>query len=703
MVGEFTQQSVFGARQGKFTAGLQHDAEVTPNLEIGNSVEPRQGCRRGGPLVQLSATQRRTDPRCEFLGDNRLRHVIIRTGFEARDQIVCVRLRRHHDDRGHGVRPDLTAHVKAGNVGQTQIEQHQIGRHLVEFPQPRRTVGSLDHFVALVLERQPKSQADVVVVFDEKEPMHGAHSADRRTRVLKSLHKTHRIRPASSQSSGILIAGWFPPGGSLSSPFCGPPGGRFGHTWCVSTPTRREDRTVKLGLRARTLVSFGLIALVTSMFAGIATYSFSRSSLIDQRFEATRSQALGNAQVMRTLLLTRRNLASQVITTIRTESRGYALVRIDPQNFFYATDPLSFTQADLPESLVASVTTGRAATQRFDHDGELYQGFGIPMPSVGADYYEVFPLRETQRTLSFILSALLAGLIVATAIAIALGWFTSRRLLLPVRRVVDAAADIAGGRLDARLEPEDDPDLNRLAVTFNEMADTVQERIEREVRFASDVSHELRSPITALSAAIDVLAARRSELSDRNQQALDVVTTQVRRFDRMVIDLLELSRLDSGTSVPRYETVEIADFIRRIAQRSGFGTVPIVASGIIHDHITSDRLRLERIIVNLLVNAREHAEGPVAILIDGRLDSVAITVVDEGPGIPETDRQRIFNRFARGSSAARGTGTGLGLSIALEHAVALGGTIRIEDNTPRGMRFTLEIPTEPDGAEVVEE
>jgi signal transduction histidine kinase len=231
----------------------------------------------------------------------------------------------------------------------------------------------------------------------------------------------------------------------------------------------------------------------------------------------------------------------------------------------------------------------------------------------------------------------------------------------------------------------------------------VQERIEREVRFASDVSHELRSPITALSAAIDVLAARRSELSDRNQQALDVVTTQVRRFDRMVIDLLELSRLDSGTSVPRYETVEIADFIRRIAQRSGFGTVPIVASGIIHDHITSDRLRLERIIVNLLVNAREHAEGPVAILIDGRLDSVAITVVDEGPGIPETDRQRIFNRFARGSSAARGTGTGLGLSIALEHAVALGGTIRIEDNTPRGMRFTLEIPTEPDGAEVVEE
>ena len=499
-----------------------------------------------------------------------------------------------------------------------------------------------------------------------------------------------------------MLLGGFLPVDHFPPPFVVHRVGSFGNTWWVSTAPGRVDRPARLGLRARTLVSFGLIALVTSMFAGVATYSFSRTSLIEQRFDSTRSQALGNAQLMRTLLQTRRNLASSVITTIRTESRGYALVRLDPQNFFYATDPLSFTQADLPESLVATVTSGRPATQRFDHNGELYQGFGIPMPSVGADYYEVFPLRETQRTLSFILSALLAGLIVATAIAIALGWFTSRRLLLPVRRVVDAAANIAGGRLDARLEPEDDPDLNRLAVTFNEMADAVQERIEREVRFASDVSHELRSPITALSAAIDVLAARRSELSDRNQQALDVVTTQVRRFDRMVIDLLELARLDSGASQPRYESVEIVDFIRRVAQRSGFGAVPIVASGIVHDRIMSDRLRLERIIVNLLVNAREHAGGPVAILVEGHLDSVAVTIVDEGPGIPEGDRQRIFNRFARGSSAARGSGTGLGLSIALEHAVALDGSLHIEDNAPHGVRFCLEIPTNPDGIEVDE-
>src|SRR5690606_7598255 len=114
------------------------------------------------------------------------------------------------------------------------------------------------------------------------------------------------------------------------------------------------------------------------------------------------------------------------------------------------------------------------------------------------------------------------------------GWSTSRQLLRPISRVADAAEKIASGTLGARLENETDPDLNRLAGSFNDMADAVQERIEREQRFASDVSHELRSPITALTAAVEVLDAKRADLPDRTQQALDVVVSQVRRFDAMV-------------------------------------------------------------------------------------------------------------------------------------------------------------------------
>ena len=107
------------------------------------------------------------------------------------------------------------------------------------------------------------------------------------------------------------------------------------------------------------------------------------------------------------------------------------------------------------------------------------------------------------------------------------------------------------------------------------MADAVQARIEREARFASDVSHELRSPITALAAAAEVIDGRRGELPDRTQQALDVVVGQVRRFDAMVIDLLELSRIDAGATDLHTEEVEIEALCRRIAARNGFADLPI--------------------------------------------------------------------------------------------------------------------------------
>ncbi len=115
------------------------------------------------------------------------------------------------------------------------------------------------------------------------------------------------------------------------------------------------------------------------------------------------------------------------------------------------------------------------------------------------------------------------------------------------------------------MAPEGDPDLALLVKSFNDMADAVQTRFEREARFASDVSHELRSPITALSAAVEVLDARRADLPERTQQALDVVVGQVRRFDQMVMDLLELSRIDAGSTELLREEVDIEELVTRIA------------------------------------------------------------------------------------------------------------------------------------------
>ncbi len=223
-----------------------------------------------------------------------------------------------------------------------------------------------------------------------------------------------------------------------------------------------------------------------------------------------------------------------------------------------------------------TVARGQSGRQYFNDDsGNPWLGVGVAMNAYDAGYLEAFPLESTERTLRLLATALVVGSILAALLATFFGWSTSRRLLRPLSRVADAAGNIASGGLDTRLEEETDPDLNRLAGSFNDMADAVQERIEREQRFASDVSHELRSPITALTAAVEVLDARRDDLPDRSQQALDVVVGQVRRFDAMVIDLLELSRLDAGATDLNPEEVDLVDLCDKVSQRYGYGDLPI--------------------------------------------------------------------------------------------------------------------------------
>jgi signal transduction histidine kinase len=228
------------------------------------------------------------------------------------------------------------------------------------------------------------------------------------------------------------------------------------------------------------------------------------------------------------------------------------------------------------------------------------------------------------------------------------------------------------------------------------MADAVQERIEREQRFASDVSHELRSPITALTAAVEVLDARRDDLPERSQQALDVVVSQVRRFDAMVIDLLELSRIDAGATDLNPEVVDLVDLCDRVSQRYGYGDLPIEVHRRAKREALIDRVRFERILGNLLENATTHGGGPTRITIEPSpvKKSVLMAVEDCGPGVAASERNRIFERFARGSAARHRIGTGLGLALVAEHAAALGGEAWVEDRPGGGARFVVRLPTE---------
>jgi two-component system sensor histidine kinase MtrB len=454
----------------------------------------------------------------------------------------------------------------------------------------------------------------------------------------------------------------------------------------------RQRRSLRL--RTRVTLFFSLTALVASLALAVVTYGVARNFLVDQRSQVILNQAVSNATTVRaTLLQIPPPLDRQVTTLVQSMRRGDGFASLIVEGKDTKNSDAAFQRTDYPPELMTFVGLGGSATQRFNVDGEPYMAVGLDIPAAHAQYFEAVPLRDTDRALRAIGTALGIGTLVTTIFAGALGWSTSRRLLRPISRVATTAGEIASGGFDARMAPESDPDLARLAKSFNEMADAVQTRFEREARFASDVSHELRSPITALAAAVEVLDAKRTDLPDRTQQALDVVVGQVRRFDQMVMDLLELSRIDAGSTELIREQVDVEDLVTRIAQRYGFAETPIEIDPKVAKTVKLDKLRFERILANLLENAREHAGGPTRVKVEqhGR-HGMTLSVDDVGPGVARGERARIFERFARGSAARHRVGTGLGLALVAEHAHAHGGEAWVEDRPGGGARFKVSFP-----------
>ena len=458
-------------------------------------------------------------------------------------------------------------------------------------------------------------------------------------------------------------------------------------------PLRLRVRALRPGLRARIVVYFSLATFVGTLTLSVVTFAATRNYLIDKATSSARDQAIANAQLVRTLVGVTRGDAGEVVTDLRTQTGGFAVLHLAPEDLFYAQAPLRFTQSNLPAQFVRYALAGASGVQRVDFRDRPYEAVAVDIPAIDATYFEIFPISDVADTLGTIRSTLVVAVLAVTVVAGVLGFLFSGNVLVPLRRVTEAAATIAGGSLTARLEPENDPDLQQLVASFNGMADAVQERIEREERFASDVSHELRSPITSLGAAVEVLSARSDELSDRNRQALAIIAVQVRRFDRTVLDLLELSRLDAHAGQDNREDLRLGPLVERIATRHGYADVLVVSDLGDDDRVHVDRRRIERILLNLLDNARDHAGGASEILLSSDNDGRLLLIVDDnGPGVGVSERLRIFERFARGTASRNSVGSGLGLAIVAEHARALGGRAYVDTSPSGGARFVVVIP-----------
>lgn len=225
------------------------------------------------------------------------------------------------------------------------------------------------------------------------------------------------------------------------------------------------------------------------------------------------------------------------------------------------------------------------------------------------------------------------------------------------------------------------------------MVASLQERIQRDARFASDVSHELRSPLTTLRSAVEVMEHRQAALDGISFRALTLLTKEVTRFEGLVEDLLEISRYDAGAAVLELVPVDLVALVRQVLDEHG---QPAAVRTVMPSPVIVDRRRTEQALRNIVANAVLHADGVVATTVAVGRQWTTIAVEDRGPGIDQADRATIFERFSRGRNAghrASGEGVGLGLSLAAEHVQLQGGAVTAEPAAPQGSVFTVRLPT----------
>jgi signal transduction histidine kinase len=286
----------------------------------------------------------------------------------------------------------------------------------------------------------------------------------------------------------------------------------------------------------------------------------------------------------------------------------------------------------------------------------------------------------------------LLGLLVAAMLA----WYLSRRIVRPVLKLTDAVDAVAAGNYDINLSGTDAPgELGHLNVRFTEMAHRLAEVEVMERNFLMSVSHELRTPLTAIRGHVSALIDEGVVVDPESRlQSLETVEAEAQRLERLVGDILDLAKLDTHRFTVLTEEVDMAQLLeqaferyREEAQRRSIDFRRDVRD---HPVITSDGDRVLQVVGNLLSNAFRATPngGRVSLELARQNGTVHVAVEDNGPGIPQEARERLFRPFVSGSAG----GTGLGLAIAKEISTALGGRIDLESEVGRGSRFELVLP-----------
>ena len=362
-------------------------------------------------------------------------------------------------------------------------------------------------------------------------------------------------------------------------------------------------------------------------------------------------------------------------------------------------------------NLSALQRTGRLATNVTDDQGTTWvvragqKVFNLTSAasfgSVDAPTLAVVAVPVRQDTLTQLRTNLAQTTLVALIVFPFGVWFLAQRALTPLKRMTRAASRISSQDLSQRVPvPRSRDEVGELSVTLNRMLDRLQETLETQRRFTADASHELRTPVTAISGHVSYLL-RRTNPTEEQLEPLGIIRGEALRMGKLVNDLLELARADAGLTVKR-EPMNLVETIEAVARElapvapgvrlRAFSPTPLL-------EVSGDAGRLKQVVLNLVQNAVNAGSSDVNVSLLREGDRARLEVLDNGPGIPEAAIPNLFERFYRvdGARSTRGNGSGLGLAIVKWIVEQHGGAVEVESKVGEGTVFTVFLPVSGTG------
>jgi signal transduction histidine kinase len=450
-----------------------------------------------------------------------------------------------------------------------------------------------------------------------------------------------------------------------------------------SAPRRWSAR---LSLRAR-LTLLGVVGVGLGLLAGGFAFYGALTHAVDRTLD---SGALAAAEEVAALVEAGRlpspvpvsgaqvvqvvDAASRVVAGSATADRLTPLLRPDELQRALAGEALQVPGA---RAALAVPLRVRAVPAQGD-DGPVSVLVALP---VG----DVLAVRAALRT--GLLTLFPLGLVAFGAVA----WRVVGSTLRPVEELRSQAEQISGTARTERLEvPAAHDEVHALAVTLNQMLDRLAAGRARQRSFVADAAHELRSPLTSIRTQLEVA----ERLGEGGQLPAELLV-DVERLSRLVEDLLLLARADADTRGPaRTDRVEVGALLAEVAERTP-GRVPVAVRPGPPVTVLADPEELRRLVQNLVDNAVRHAGSAVELRAGAAQGRVRVLVLDDGPGLPAEERERVFERFTRRDDARSRDvgGSGLGLPIARELAARAGGTVRLGDaEPPWTLQAVVELP-----------